>query len=180
VTTPVRAPLLPVNPARWARSVWMARTMTARQRLSAWGLLAKSRRNGQGKLSTHWRTGTSGKTWLTRCADVSIMRRAPQEGQKPRRLQEKARGRPGQVLVPAAVTLHTYEPVFDHAALVIEYGVIESQAPLESHRASITIESRPGGSRLVWRTEVQPVVVEKFIRRAMAESIRQLRQMTAR
>lgn len=34
MTTPVRAPLLAVSPARWVRSVWMARTMTTRQRLS--------------------------------------------------------------------------------------------------------------------------------------------------
>jgi len=68
----------------------------------------------------------------------------------------------------------------DHATRVIEYGVIESQAPLESHRASITIESRLGGSRLVWRTEVQPVMVEKFILRAMKESLAQLHLMVRR
>jgi len=33
----VRAPALAVSPARWARSVWMARMMTARQRPSAAG-----------------------------------------------------------------------------------------------------------------------------------------------
>lgn len=65
----------------------------------------------------------------------------------------------------------------DDAARVIEYGVIESQAPLQSHRASIAIESRPGGSRLLWKTEVQPVVVEKFIQRAMKESLAQLHRM---
>ena len=47
---------------RCAKSVWMARVITARQRLSACGRLAKSMRSGQGKLSTHWRTGTGGIT----------------------------------------------------------------------------------------------------------------------
>lgn len=68
----------------------------------------------------------------------------------------------------------------DDAARVIEYGVVESRAPLQSHRASITIESVPGGARLVWRTVVEPVQVEKFIRRAMDESIVQLRRMVER
>ena len=36
------------------------------------------------------RTGTWGMTWSTRCAAACAMRRAPHEGQKPRRLQEKS------------------------------------------------------------------------------------------
>lgn len=65
----------------------------------------------------------------------------------------------------------------DDAVRVIEYGVIESRAPLQSHRASISVEEAPGGARLVWKTVVEPVAVEKFIRRAMEESIAQLRKM---
>ena len=42
---------------------------------------------GIGSDSTHWRTGTCGMTWPTRCAAVCAMRRAPHDGQKPRRLQ---------------------------------------------------------------------------------------------
>ena len=42
---------------------------------------------GIGSDSTHWRTGTCGMTWSTRCAAVCAIRRAPHEGQKPRRLQ---------------------------------------------------------------------------------------------
>ena len=38
-------------------------------------------------LGTHWRTGTCGMTWSTRCAVVCAFRRALHEGQKPRRLQ---------------------------------------------------------------------------------------------
>ena len=45
---------------------------------------------GIGSDSTHWRTGTRGKTWSTQCAAVWAMRRAPHDGQKPRRLQLKA------------------------------------------------------------------------------------------
>jgi hypothetical protein len=43
-----------------------------------------------GSDSTHWRTGTWGMTWSTRCAAVCAMRRAPHDGQNPRRLQLKA------------------------------------------------------------------------------------------
>lgn len=37
---------------------------------------------------------------------VSTIWRAPHDGQKPRHLREKARDRPGQVLVSAAVALY--------------------------------------------------------------------------
>jgi hypothetical protein len=40
--------------------------------------------------STHCRTGTWGMTWSIRCAAVCDMRRAPHDGQKPRRLQLNA------------------------------------------------------------------------------------------
>jgi hypothetical protein len=52
---------------------------------------ASSTRSGIGRDSTHCRTGTCGMTWSTRCAAVCDMRRAPHDGQKPRRLQLKAR-----------------------------------------------------------------------------------------
>jgi Polyketide cyclase / dehydrase and lipid transport len=65
----------------------------------------------------------------------------------------------------------------DDAAMEIEYGVIESRAPLESHRASIALQSIPGGTQLTWKTDVMPVAVEKFIRRAMEESLVQLASM---
>ena len=41
-------------------------------------------------VSTHCRMGCLGNTWSTRCAALSTMRRAPQDGQKPRHLQENA------------------------------------------------------------------------------------------
>ncbi len=43
-----------------------------------------------GRERTNWRTGTWGKTWSTRWAAVSAMRRAPQEGQHPRPRHENA------------------------------------------------------------------------------------------
>lgn len=46
-----------------------------------------------GTESTHWRTGRCGITASVRCAATSAMRRALQEGQTPRPLQEKARSR---------------------------------------------------------------------------------------
>ncbi len=48
------------------------------------------KRSGMGSDSTHWRTGTRGMTWSSRCAAVCDMRRAPHEGQNPRRLQLNA------------------------------------------------------------------------------------------
>src|SRR3954471_23208572 len=54
------------------------------------GWAANRMRSGIGNESTHWRTGTRGITQSTRWAALCAMRRAPQEGQNPRRLQEKA------------------------------------------------------------------------------------------
>ena len=88
--TPVRAPLALRNPARCSRCVWMLRTTTSRQRVSASGRAAKSIRSRQGKLRTHCRMGTLGMTWSTRCEAVSTIRRVPQDGQNPRFLHEKA------------------------------------------------------------------------------------------
>ena len=45
---------------------------------------------GTSATRTHWRTGTRGMTWSTRCAAVCDIRRAPHEGQNPRRLQQVA------------------------------------------------------------------------------------------
>ena len=41
---------------------------------------------GIGSGGIHWRTGTCGMTWSTRCAAVCDMRRAPHERLNPRRL----------------------------------------------------------------------------------------------
>jgi hypothetical protein len=48
---------------------------------------------GGGRLDryrTHWRPGTWGMTWSTRCAAVCSLRRAPHDGRKLRRLQLQA------------------------------------------------------------------------------------------
>ena len=51
-----------------------------------------SEQEGQrlGKVSTHYRMGCFGRTGSTRCTALSTIRYAPHDGQKPRRLQEKA------------------------------------------------------------------------------------------
>ena len=49
------------------------RVQHRRDQLGLRGKLAN--RSGMGSESTHWRTGTSGMTWSTRCAAVCDMRR---------------------------------------------------------------------------------------------------------
>ena len=63
------------------------RCTTCNTGVTSTGCAANSRRSGMGSDSTHWRTGTRGMTWSTRCAALRDMRRAPHEGQNPRRLQ---------------------------------------------------------------------------------------------
>jgi len=67
----------------------------------------------------------------------------------------------------------------DAARRRLEYSVVESEPPLEMHRASITVEACPGGSRLIWTTTVKPAAVEPFIRRRMDAAIAQLRSVLA-
>ena len=55
----------------------------------------------------------------------------------------------------------------DHEKMHIAYSVIESAAPLTSHLASMSLEPTPAGTRLRWRTDVQPQQVEPFIRQGM-------------
>lgn len=54
------------------------------------GRVASRYRSANGSDNTHWRTGCCGRTSSTSSAAVSAIRRAPQLGQKPRRLQLNA------------------------------------------------------------------------------------------
>ena len=89
VTAPLSASpaLRPACLSRW-RVITLCTTCSTG--VSSLGCAASSRRRGIGSDRTHWRIGTWGMTWSTRCAAVCAMRRAPHEGQKPRRLQLKA------------------------------------------------------------------------------------------
>jgi hypothetical protein len=89
VTAPLSASsaLAPACPSRWRV---MTRCTTCSTGVTSLGRAASSRRSGMGNASTHWRTGTWGMTWSTRCAAVCAARRAPHEGQKPRFLQLNA------------------------------------------------------------------------------------------
>ena len=68
----------------------MMRWMICNSGESSSGWVANRMRRRIGNESTHWRTGTRGMTQSTRWAALCAMRRAPQEGQNPRRLQAKA------------------------------------------------------------------------------------------
>lgn len=84
----------------------MARWTIASASLSAPGRSASKKYREDGNVSTHCRAGSSGNRWLTRSTADSIMRRAPQLGQKPLCLQLNDH----QVLVMAATTLDSQEP----------------------------------------------------------------------
>ena len=56
------------------------------------------------------------------------MRRAPQDGQKPRHLHEKARARPGEMLVAATVALHSHEAMLKTSAAQIVIELIRHEA----------------------------------------------------
>ena len=59
------------------------------------------------------------------------------------------------------------------------YGVVESAAPLEHHRATLQVSEHDAGCRLVWSTAVEPDTVAPFIREAMAASVARLRELVA-
>ena len=95
----------------------MARCTTCNTGVTSLGCAASSKRSGIGsrdwQTSTHWRTGTWGMTWSTRCAAVCAMRRAPHDG-----LQASALAAERDQLVLAAVgAAQAQETVRQDAAL---------------------------------------------------------------
>jgi hypothetical protein len=69
----------------------IARCTIPSTRVSASASVASRNRSANGSDSTHWRSGFCGSTSSARSAAVSVIRRAPQLGQKPRRLQLNAK-----------------------------------------------------------------------------------------
>ena len=67
----------------------------------------------------------------------------------------------------------------DEPRMYLEYSVIESTPPLQSHVASITLEAHADGTRFIWRTAVEPVAVEPFIAKGMKGSLAQLADILA-
>ena len=67
----------------------------------------------------------------------------------------------------------------DAQRMYLEYSVIESTPPLQSHVASITLEPHEGGTRFIWQTTVEPVAVEHFIATGMKGSLVQLADVLA-
>jgi hypothetical protein len=63
--------------------------------------------------------------------------------------------------------------------MYLEYSVIESTPPLQSHVASITLENHDTGTRFIWQTSVQPAEVEPFIAKGMKGSLAQLAEILA-
>ena len=67
----------------------------------------------------------------------------------------------------------------DAGRMYLEYSVIESTPPLQSHVASITLEPHEDGTRFIWQTTVEPVAVEPFIATGMKGSLAQLADILA-
>ena len=67
----------------------------------------------------------------------------------------------------------------DEGRMYLEYSVIESTPPLQSHVASITLEAHADGTRLIWQTAVEPGAVEPFIAKGMKGSLAQLADILA-
>jgi hypothetical protein len=79
-----------LSPALSSRRRVTTRCTTCSTGVTSSDCAARGRRRGMGSDSTHCRTGTYGMTWSTRYAAVCDIRRAPHDGQNPRRLQLKA------------------------------------------------------------------------------------------
>ena len=67
----------------------------------------------------------------------------------------------------------------DVGRMYLEYSVIDSTPPLQSHVASITLEPHEEGTRFIWQTTVEPVAVEPFIATGMKGSLVQLANVLA-
>ncbi len=61
---------------------------------------------------------------------------------------------------------------------LVQYGVVESPAPLDKHQAQMQLEAlRPGETRLLWQTEVAPDAFGQFIEQGMDAGIAGLTQL---
>jgi len=89
VIAPAREPRTPARRARFLRLAKIVRSVTSGVELTRLGSRARSQRAQRGSESTHWRTGTCGRTPSTSRAAVSCIRRVVHDGQKPRPLQDK-------------------------------------------------------------------------------------------
>ena len=69
--------------------------------------------------------------------------------------------------------------VRDEGRMYLEYSVIESTPPLQSHVASITLEAHEKGTLFTWRTSVEPAEVEPFIAKGMKGSLELLTSILA-
>ena len=71
----------------------------------------------------------------------------------------------------------------DDAQMFIEYSVVESTPPLQSHLASIKLNASNSdagqGTEFIWRTDVAPVEVAPFIKKGMRGSLALLEQILA-
>ena len=67
----------------------------------------------------------------------------------------------------------------DEDRMYLEYSVIESTPPLQSHVASITLAAHEEGTLFTWQTHVEPVEVEPFIAKGMKGSLELLTSILA-
>ena len=65
----------------------------------------------------------------------------------------------------------------DDAQMFMEYSVVESTPPLQSHLASIKLNPQNGGdgeengTEFIWCTSVEPIAVAPFIKKGMLGSL---------
>jgi hypothetical protein len=83
--------------------------------VSASASVASRNRSANGSDSTHWRSGFCGSTSSARSAAVSVIRRAPQLGQKPRRLQLNAKWPTGFAMLRTAEASETDKSRLSHS-----------------------------------------------------------------
>jgi hypothetical protein len=67
----------------------------------------------------------------------------------------------------------------DEGRMYLEYSVIESIPPLQSHVASIALQAHEEGTLFTWQTHVEPVEVEPFIAKGMKGSLELLASILA-
>jgi hypothetical protein len=68
----------------------------------------------------------------------------------------------------------------DDKLMFMEYSVVDSNPPLKSHLASIKLNAQNDGTEFIWRTDVEPIEVEPFIRSGMNGSLALLEEILAK
>lgn len=85
-----------------------------------------------------------------------------------------------RLIMPGAGQIAERILSLDDENMFIEYSCIESEPALKHHLASMTVSAESADScSMIWRTEVEPLAVEPFIKQSMEGCLQRIEALLA-